>query len=996
MRCAAVGAILLAALAAYAEEMTVPQVVSTIRFHPWGEPASTGFRFLSRRGGEGWNALAGLTLDLERERPEIARRTAAALAEGPEKERLSIAAGTYARARDPLVRAALASGLAFRYEEHRDLLVRHLVENRPGAADLLSLLAPSTLPEPELRSILAVPDLAPISYAALRARGLGVRAEELVPWAREIGRACLGRRACDEWASRPFDPVLLRAVALALAGGTEESRDGALCLLLTVSGKRLPPDTLLWESWIAASGASHRPPPAVSEGRIAAAVIRGARALRRDLLEDGRCIWSADPDGHWAVGATALAVLALRAAGDPRDHPAIEAALRKTLLVPGTGGPPALPEIRDRGYETYCLALLAIALADLDPKAYRIPLAALHRRLVTGMQPQGQWSYQCRGGTDGQAAGTPDNSNTQYAVLALRALARAGFPTPPEVWRAVADFVERTADGDGDVRYRPGQDHGGKKIAMLSAGIGTLSICLEALLGPDAPARIQESKLLRTARATLGRALLESGFGREDLYSIFGVERACVLTATREFRSARRSFDWYAEGARDLLARQDPAGHWGFHEGRRMAGSSYGPAVDTAYAILFLTKATATIAGSGGGVVEVSLPPGLDQPPPSPAPPAPAPPAPPEPPLLLLEFDRLPTRDGTVELAGTVAPPDAALLLDGRPLAADARGRFLSRLRVEKAGTLVLEARAPNGLSVRRDVEVSFDSRPPSVALLGPPLRRVGTQVLVFRADEELRSLKVGGRVYPAAGRVVRAAVEIGEGPRTLVATATDLAGNEGTSRCEIEARNRVLVLDGSSAAAFDLREAPGAFTLECHARGDEPGRDSAIVSNARDSGFGLYWSDRARPFPFAIVRAGNGWPLVPSDRPPKPGRWTHLALCYDGATLRFYVGGRLQGSSEGAPFVVSGHRLLVGAEPLPDGRPHRFFRGAIDEVRVSRVVRYREDFVPRGEFLRDPETVLLLHFDVDEAEERIFLDDSGRHCHGAPIGAPALVAERR
>jgi hypothetical protein len=376
------------ALPAAADELTVSAIVKTIRFHPTGEPARVGFKVLSRRGVPGWKALASLTVQLLEPHREVARAAARALAEGPEPQRLMLAARTYKRLEDPEIRAILAVGLAYGYADHTTLLLKHLRENRRGAPAVLEVLAPRILPEPELRFCLKTPDLAPIAYAALRARELSVRARELLPWARTIAVKALDPDACRKWAQQR-DFLIFEAVALTLDTADDDIRDGAHCLLMTLSGKRLPADADIWRSWISAHRDRFQDPPELSPGSIHSAVVRGARFLRHDLLADGKCVWSADVNGPTAIGATSLAVMALRSAGYPATHPAIERALRTTLLVFGPGDTPALPGLGNRARETYILACLTLALCEVDAKKYRVPLDALRRRLVVGMQRHG-------------------------------------------------------------------------------------------------------------------------------------------------------------------------------------------------------------------------------------------------------------------------------------------------------------------------------------------------------------------------------------------------------------------------------------------------------------------------------------------------------------------------------------------------------------------------------------------------------------------------------
>ena len=55
---------------------------------------------------------------------------------------------------------------------------------------------------------------------------------------------------------------------------------------------------------------------------------------------------------------------------------------------------------------------------------------------------------------------------------------------------------------------------------------------------------------------------------------------------------------------------------------------------------------------------------------------------------------------------------------------------------------------------------------------------------------------------------------------------------------------------------------------------------------------------------------------------------------------------------------------------------PHWFFRGLIDDVRISRVARYDKDFVPAERFENDENTLALYHFDSGQGDKLI--DSSG------------------
>jgi hypothetical protein len=984
---------------ATADELSVSAILGTIRFHPEGEPARIGLTLLSRREAPGWRALVGLIGSYREEYPELAHAAARALADGVEPERLQLAATTYKRTRDPSIRAILAHGLAYGYPAHAALLHKHLRENRAGAVDVLTILAP-VLEERELRGLLDVPDLARIAYDTLRRRGLTVRARELLTWARTIARACLDPKACARWAA-DGDFLIYEAVALTLREkGDEDLRDGAHCLLLTMSGKKLFADPLPWRSWMASHKDRHEPPPKLSPGRIAAAVVRGARHLRRDLMDDGRCVWPPDPNGPTAVGATGMAVLGLIAAGHPKDHPAIEKGVRTTLLVFDRQGNASLPAMGNRKRETYVLSILAMALCEVDAKRFQVPLNALRSRIVHGMRPHGQWGYQCLSSTDAMKPGSTDLSITQYAVLALRALARAGHKIEKQTWQTVEKNLRTTGNVGGGWNYRGSGKIGARQLSMTSAGLSTLAICIEALHGRDAPALIRKDPRLNRARVWLGRTLMRHDYGASDLYAYYGVERGCRLTGTKLFRSKNREYDWYLRGARRLLGKQAGTGHWGFWERQERTGSSYGQALDTSYAILFLTKATATIASSADGVVDVPLKPAEDQAEAVPTEPAPEPPPPPQPPELVLESARVPTCTGDAELRGRVGTARVKLTMDGKPVAVDARGRFRVPVKVGGPRTFAFVATDRSGLLTKREATVHIDNTLPQLELLGPKERHVGKQVLIFQASEALRSLQIGGHVFPANGRVVRAAAKVGEGPRTLTVLATDRAGNASHHRFTIEATNRALVLDGESAVGVDLRERPPHVTVECWVRGDAPARPSAIVANTEGSGFGLFWFSKGKPRPYALLHAAGRYIGVNPKRAWSWPAWTHLALTYDGQALRYFVNGVLQGEAAAAPRTLSPRRLFIGAQPNNSNGPVEFFKGEVDEVRVSRVARYTRTFRPERTFMRDRHTLLLLHFDRPTAAKGLLLDDSGTHHHcythgkprQEPSGAPVVL----
>ena len=102
---------------------------------------------------------------------------------------------------------------------------------------------------------------------------------------------------------------------------------------------------------------------------------------------------------------------------------------------------------------------------------------------------------------------------------------------------------------------------------------------------------ILQSTSLQRGHVAQGRyLLLHGGFHKTHYYGYYGVERACILTGVRKFND----YDWYKEGARLLLRDQRDGGE------RISKVRSYGTAVDTAYALLFLKRATTPIVRKQG------------------------------------------------------------------------------------------------------------------------------------------------------------------------------------------------------------------------------------------------------------------------------------------------------------------------------------------------------------------------------------------------------------
>ena len=221
-------------------------------------------------------------------------------------------------------------------------------------------------------------------------------------------------------------------------------------------------------------------------------------------------------------------------------------------------------------------------------------------------------------------------------------------------------------------------------------------------------------------------------------------------------------------------------------------------------------------------------------------------------------------------------------------------------------------------------------------------------------------------------------------------------------SRRSAAQRNLVLTLSGKSAVRLPPIEPKGPMTFECWAKGPPPGGRHALFAHNQTSSYGLFWSYDKEPLPYVAFgikdlpgRGKAGYVYLRSKEAWDFSQWTHLALSWDEKTARFFVNGRLA-EQQAAPGPRTTNRLplFLGADPNEKGVPGSFFKGSVDEVRVSAVARYSKDFRPKVVLKSDRETLLLLHFDRDDGS--FFADDSKMGNHGWPVGKPLLSEEAR
>lgn len=339
----------------------------------------------------------------------------------------------------------------------------------------------------------------------------------------------------------------------------------------------------------AALGASEpEGPPAEA---IESAIQRGIEFLRREQQQLGRAaILSAYP-----LGEDCTVYYALRMSGLAVDDPLL-VSLRPRMLS-------AVSEVD----QTYTLSLSLLGLLATDPRTYRGVAEGLVERLVKGQVPGrggGGFGYvlpRAAGWTSSSTRGTAhwpapqdwtDPSNTQYAVLALRAAVDHGLPVDAEVFEKAAKYFVELQKFDGGVGYS--RKHRPEPyLAMTAGAAGSLFQC-EDRLGDDLSAR----GVRRQLDSAQDRAIewIERNLHFPDrsgpwpFYSAYAIERLGHYSQRRRFGD----HDWYAEGAAWLLSIQNEDGAWrdGQRRGPLSRNSVTSAAVSTSFALLFLTRSS--------------------------------------------------------------------------------------------------------------------------------------------------------------------------------------------------------------------------------------------------------------------------------------------------------------------------------------------------------------------------------------------------------------------
>jgi len=319
---------------------------------------------------------------------------------------------------------------------------------------------------------------------------------------------------------------------------------------------------------------------AVTAEQVRVAIERGTEYLKRQQKTDGR--WDDYPP-RYEGGVTALCTLALLESGVSPDDDAIQRALGQLRKL--------------RPDKTYVVSLQTMAFCQAHPDRDRALIERnvrwLESHQISSGQNRGAWAYP-------ESVG--DNSNSQFALLALHEAERVGVEVDGRTWRLAKAYWENAQNPDGSWGYmvspRTGTGSDPPCGSMTCAGIAALVITSDMIRTSNAEAegdtircclnRDSEENRIDRALQWLGSDrvfAVSTNPGRTQywLYYLYALERAGRLTAQRFIGR----HDWYREGADYLLQKKGGAAadYWigvGTGEDNRL--------VATSFALLFLAK----------------------------------------------------------------------------------------------------------------------------------------------------------------------------------------------------------------------------------------------------------------------------------------------------------------------------------------------------------------------------------------------------------------------
>jgi hypothetical protein len=312
-------------------------------------------------------------------------------------------------------------------------------------------------------------------------------------------------------------------------------------------------------------------PSVITDERIGQSIQKGVDSLIKVFDPQTHVVPDAGAgasDQGYACGLDALCVYALLQSGQAIQDKRLDihGAYMKSMI----DAMKRLPA--DTGKATYARGIRATALALYDRPEDRTMLTLDVTYLVSS---HFDGAYDYARPADGILRHW-DNSNSQYGLLGVWSAAETGMRVSSDYWTAVQKHWASKQHVEGTWSY---QEAGAGSLSMTSAGTASLFVTEDYLyadrfadnVGRD-PFTPPLEKAMRwwdnVARIDLADP--QSGWWG---YTLYGVERVGLASGFKYFGK----HDWYRELARQVVARQGIDGSWG-------------NTIDTAYALLFLSR----------------------------------------------------------------------------------------------------------------------------------------------------------------------------------------------------------------------------------------------------------------------------------------------------------------------------------------------------------------------------------------------------------------------
>jgi HEAT repeats len=353
---------------------------------------------------------------------------------------------------------------------------------------------------------------------------------------------------------------------------------------------------------------------------VIAAIERGSAFLANN---------GANTDG----GRAGMAALGLLKSGTSPDDPAIGKIIDSRLLPKfQSDGTYKASTPTDLYYEA---GVDLMVYLNSHPETHEHEIAALVKILLEAQHEEGYWTYP----TASRAGDRGDTSITQYALLGLWDAQRHGIHVPIAAFERAASWLAANQDSEGAFWYHPGNDHYRPTQSVVAAGSANLLVCGAVLFGieritqkaatttaaksdsaalfgvlkkvdlspsgrTESKVAISKTKHVASSNSKVGKSKIESGARRGlewidrnwiggsptyfQYYYYYALERACTLSATDQIGD----HDWYDELSDAILKQQQANGAWNSND-------PAGAVANTAFALLFLSRATAKLIKPG-------------------------------------------------------------------------------------------------------------------------------------------------------------------------------------------------------------------------------------------------------------------------------------------------------------------------------------------------------------------------------------------------------------